>query len=258
MPTWKDELYLEYHRGVFTTQANHKRNMRDSEEWLLDAEKYASLAWLDGKPYPAEELTSAWKHVLFNQFHDLAAGSGIGIIYKEAQKDYDQVHWAADEVSGDALSALAAQVDTRVQRRRSGRRLQFAGMGARRCSGSIGTDAFASQRDFAAGFKGARRAFAGRVGGPRRRTPTSCLFDVQSMPSLGYAVLHAVPGKREFSSDLKTQRTDAWRTGCCASRSIAQDGLHHFALRQGHRFESIAAGGCGNELQAFKDTPKAV
>jgi len=43
IPTWNDELYLEYHRGVFTTQANHKRNMRDSEEWVLNAEKYASL-----------------------------------------------------------------------------------------------------------------------------------------------------------------------------------------------------------------------
>ena len=30
IPTWKSELYFEYHRGVFTTQANHKRNMRES------------------------------------------------------------------------------------------------------------------------------------------------------------------------------------------------------------------------------------
>ncbi len=32
IPTWKDELYFEYHRGVMTTQADHKRNMRESEE----------------------------------------------------------------------------------------------------------------------------------------------------------------------------------------------------------------------------------
>ena len=82
IPTWKDELYFEYHRGVMTTQANHKRNMRESEEWVLNAEKYASLAWLDGRNYPDTELTDAWKHVLFNQFHDLAAGSGIGVIYR--------------------------------------------------------------------------------------------------------------------------------------------------------------------------------
>jgi alpha-mannosidase len=77
VPIWNDELYLEFHRGVFTTQSNHKRNMRESEEWVLNAEKYASLAWLDGQRYPADELTGAWKKVTFNQFHDLAAGSGI-------------------------------------------------------------------------------------------------------------------------------------------------------------------------------------
>ncbi len=96
-PRGRSELYLEYHRGVFTTQANHKRNMRDSEEWVLNAEKYASLAWLERRactPRPTR-LTDAWKLVLFNQFHDLAAGSGIGVpSIAEAQKDYDQVRWS--------------------------------------------------------------------------------------------------------------------------------------------------------------------
>ena len=65
IPTWKSELYFEYHRGVMTSQANHKRNMRDAEEQVLNAEKWASLAWLDGKNYPAEEITEDWKKVLF-------------------------------------------------------------------------------------------------------------------------------------------------------------------------------------------------
>ena len=103
IPTWKSELYFEYHRGVLTTQANHKRNMRDAEVEVLDAEKWASLAWLDGKAYPGSELTEDWKKVLFNQFHDLAAGSGIGVIYKDAQKDYDVVRWSTNEISAGAL-----------------------------------------------------------------------------------------------------------------------------------------------------------
>ncbi len=49
IPTWKSELYFEYHRGVMTTQANHKRNMRESSEEVLNAEKWSSLAWLDGQ-----------------------------------------------------------------------------------------------------------------------------------------------------------------------------------------------------------------
>jgi len=103
IPTWKSELYFEYHRGVMTTQANHKRNMRDAEEQVLNAEKWASLAWLDGKSYPGAELTEDWKKVLFNQFHDLAAGSGIGVIYKDAQKDYDVVRWSTNEIGTAAL-----------------------------------------------------------------------------------------------------------------------------------------------------------
>jgi hypothetical protein len=48
--------------------------------------------------YPGAELTEDWKKVLFNQFHDLAAGSGIGVIYKDAQKDYDVVRWSTNEI----------------------------------------------------------------------------------------------------------------------------------------------------------------
>ena len=61
----------------------------------------SSLRWrgCEGKPYPGDELTEAWKKITFNDFHDLAAGSGIGIIYKEAQQDYDQVRWATNEIS---------------------------------------------------------------------------------------------------------------------------------------------------------------
>ena len=90
IPVWNDELYLEFHRGVFTTQATHKRNMRESEEELLNAEKWSSIAWLSPGPRTRRSpLNEAWKKVLFNQFHDLAAGSGIAVIYQDAQKDYD-------------------------------------------------------------------------------------------------------------------------------------------------------------------------
>jgi alpha-mannosidase len=112
LPTWKDELYFEYHRGIFTTQAAHKRNMRTSEVATLDAEKLASLAWLDGKPYPADQLTENWKKITFNQFHDLAAGSGIGVIYKDAQKDYTELFHVDHEVSDASLNTLAATIDT--------------------------------------------------------------------------------------------------------------------------------------------------
>jgi len=112
IPTWKSEMYFEYHRGVMTTEANHKRNMREAEVEVLDAEKWASLAWLDGKSYPGTELTEDWKKVLFNQFHDLAAGSGIGVIYKDAQKDYDVVRWSTNEIDAGALEVANERINT--------------------------------------------------------------------------------------------------------------------------------------------------
>src|SRR5208337_5215045 len=42
VPTWNDELYFQYHRGVMTTQAETKRRIRRSEENLLNAEQLSS------------------------------------------------------------------------------------------------------------------------------------------------------------------------------------------------------------------------
>ncbi len=256
IPTWKDELYLEYHRGVFTTQADHKRNMRDSEEWVLNAEKYASLAWLDGREYPATELTDAWKHVTFNQFHDLAAGSGIGVIYREAQKDYNQVHWSTDEISTKSLKTVAARVDTRATAggvpvlvvnplawQRNGLVEVEVQMPSAAAEGvSIVTD------------KG--RVLPSEVLHSDKATGTyRLLVRTEDVPSMGYQVLRAVPGRRTFPTDLKASGTtienaalrvtvDA-TTGCMTSLFDKQ-----------HNYETLAAGACGDELQAFKDTPK--
>ncbi len=60
----------------------------------------------------ADELTEDWKKVLFNQFHDLAAGSGIAVIYKDAQKDYDWVRMSTDEISAGALETVAERIGT--------------------------------------------------------------------------------------------------------------------------------------------------
>src|SRR5580658_1184723 len=112
IPTWDSELYFEYHRGVMTSQANHKHSMRTAEEEMLNAEKWSSLAWLDGAKYPADELTEDWKKVLFNQFHDLAAGSGIADIYKDAQKDYAWVRMSTNAISEGALETVTDHIDT--------------------------------------------------------------------------------------------------------------------------------------------------
>jgi alpha-mannosidase len=255
IPTWKDEMYLEYHRGVMTTQANHKRNMRESEEQALNAEKYASFAWLDGDAYPNAELTEAWKKITFNDFHDLAAGSGIGIIYKEAQDDFDQVRRATNEVSAKALHTLAAGVNTRGAGEVPV--LVFNPLAWPR-SGVVIVDVQlpeASTNGVSVADAHGRALPVSVLSSDARTNAYKLLVDVKDVPSMGYEVLHVSAGAKPFVSDLKasgtTMENAALRvvvdpaTGCITSL---------FDKRAS--FESIAKGACGNQLQTFKDTPK--
>jgi len=112
LPTWNGELYFQYHRGVLTTQAETKRRIRRSEETMLNAEKFASLALLDGRPYPQEEMNRAWKRLLFDHFHDIMPGSGIGVNYLDARRNLRDVQRAGREIIDLSLKEIAAHVNT--------------------------------------------------------------------------------------------------------------------------------------------------
>jgi alpha-mannosidase len=113
LPVWRDELYLETHRGTYTSQAETKRNNRQSEVLLLNAEKFASLARLFGHAYPQSELDAAWKKVLFNQFHDILPGSSIAAVYRDAARDYAEVRRIGREVLSEAMRELADRIHTK-------------------------------------------------------------------------------------------------------------------------------------------------
>ena len=115
IPTWKNELYFQYHRGVFTTQAETKKRIRHAEETLLDAEKYAALAHLFQRAYPREELTGAWKGLLFDQFHDIMPGSGIAVNYLDAKLDLAVVEQTGGDIVSRSLKEISARIDTRHQ-----------------------------------------------------------------------------------------------------------------------------------------------
>jgi len=112
VPIWKDELYFQYHRGVMTTQAETKRRIRRTEETLLNAEKFASLALLYGRSYPREEFEFAWRNLLFDHFHDIMPGSGIAVNYLEAKRNLQDVHRAGREIIEGALGELSAHINT--------------------------------------------------------------------------------------------------------------------------------------------------
>jgi len=287
IPTWKSELYFEYHRGVMTTQANHKRNMREAEEEMLNTEKWASLAWLDGKSYPAAELTEDWKRVLFNQFHDLAAGSGIAQIYRDAQKDYDVVRLSTDEISRASLETVIEGIDTQGDGTPV---VIFNPLGWTR-TGKVRIKAQVPYKD-GYHFRVVPPRASGLVVYPSRvswdkQTGVAEMDADVEVQALGYAVYRLVleadnagnSGNavalipQSFESETlirirnsKLQLIVDKATGCITSLQL------HWTQERSQKWttveegvapssqtvtvETVAPGGCANELQAFKDTPK--
>ncbi len=112
LPVWNGELYLEYHRGTYTTQARNKRANRKSEFLLHDAEFLAAYAnQLDADyEYPYEEFTEAWKIIALNQFHDIIPGSSIKAVYEESLQQYEQLRQNVTKIRKQALAMIAAKL----------------------------------------------------------------------------------------------------------------------------------------------------
>ena len=115
LPVWNGELYLELHRGTYTTQSRTKRANRKSEFLLHDAEFLATFASLldPSYPYPASELRKAWELVCLNQFHDIIPGSSIGQVYIESQQQYTDIFQKASALREAALAVISNQVSER-------------------------------------------------------------------------------------------------------------------------------------------------
>ncbi len=110
LPTWDGELYFQYHRGVQTTQSETKRGNRKNEVLILNAEKLASIDSLLGAAYPQAGFNTSWEKILFNQFHDVLPGSGIGINYVDAARKYAETSRFSNDTTEAALDDIATRV----------------------------------------------------------------------------------------------------------------------------------------------------
>jgi alpha-mannosidase len=135
LPIWVGELYLELHRGTYTSQAKTKCGNRKSEILLRDAEflDAVTLALAPGRKETAANprravydvtglgephsethrfaLDRAWKLLLLNQFHDIIPGSSIHWVYQDSARDYETIRELGESVRDSALSTLESLVD---------------------------------------------------------------------------------------------------------------------------------------------------
>ena len=263
LPVWNDELYYEYHRGVFTTQAQTKRYNRKSEILLANAEKFSALGQLFGRPYPQKELSESWKKVLFNQFHDILPGSSIPVVYLDAARDYGQVECAVNNILDDSLRQLAAQVNTNGQ---GIPLVVFNPLTWPRTEVVEVEVGFPSlTRDFAVTNSQGKPVIHQIVGRDDQLRKIKFLFLAQDVPSFGYKTFHVVPAPRtataarpQPASSLKVDAQALTLENEFFKVKIgAASGLIESLYDKANAREVFDPSRRGNLLQTFVDKPKA-
>ena len=111
-PRWVGELYLEFHRGTYTSIAKVKKSNRYSEFLLGAAEALSATHQTFGGDYDAEGLNRIWRVLLHNQFHDILPGSSIEPVYRGTDKDYAEISAFGNTLVTEKLRALAGQMNT--------------------------------------------------------------------------------------------------------------------------------------------------
>ena len=112
LPVWDGELYLEYHRGTYTSQAQVKRANRLAELLYREAEWLCAMAdtLTSEAAYPHAALDEGWKLLLLNQFHDILPGSSIRQVYEDAAQDYARI----DAIGREALLGAVGRLLGRI------------------------------------------------------------------------------------------------------------------------------------------------
>ncbi|HIK36993.1 MAG: alpha-mannosidase [Geminocystis sp.] len=123
-PIWKDELYLEFHRGCYTTHGDQKYFNRYSETLLYQAELFATIATIlkqkhflkqhhfsanstEGD-YSPNIIESLWQKVLVNQFHDILPGTSIAPVFTTANRLWQEVITTAKTIITQSLKSISA------------------------------------------------------------------------------------------------------------------------------------------------------
>jgi alpha-mannosidase len=108
---------LQHHaQGCYTTHAEIKRLNRRTEHALMTGERFATLAWLlFDHPYPQREIEKAWKDLLYNQFHDILAGTSIESSYEDSRDQIGGAKHVAQYILNESLHVLARHIDTSAE-----------------------------------------------------------------------------------------------------------------------------------------------
>jgi alpha-mannosidase len=247
VPVWNDELYLEFHRGCYTSHADQKRYNRRCEHLLTEAEMFSAIATLTtNSPYPKTELEIAWKKVLFNQFHDILPGSSIPEVFVDANQEWELAQQTALDLREKALGAIAAQVNLQFPPARNAVPLiVFNSLNWQRMNELVSWEipdhlpTTGTIRD---------KHGMGEVSYCEGRT----IYFMPSIPSVGYCMYWYAPFARD-KSGIKLDRSKDWilDSGYLRAEICSKTGTLKSVWSCSDAREILR--GAGNQLQFFQD-----
>lgn len=108
---------LQHHaRGCYSVHSEIKRLNRQCEHALMTAERFATAAWLlEAHPYPQDDIEKAWKDVLYNQFHDILAGTSIESSYQDSRDQLGAARHRAHIITNEAVQRIARTINTTAE-----------------------------------------------------------------------------------------------------------------------------------------------
>jgi alpha-mannosidase len=248
LPVWDGELYLEYHRGTYTSQAYNKWANRQAEMLYHHAEWLSTLGDLltGSDAYPDEALRSGWERILLNQFHDILPGSSIAEVYEDSRADY-----AAILATGREVVAVAQERLLAAMARDSAGVVVFNG-----CSWARdGLVALPWSDELARGWlvdAGGARVVTQQVSGERGDL---LLLQARDVPALGYATFSLGDGEPApvepppLSVSARELENDDYR--------LELDGQGRLVSLYDKRYRREVLAGPANVFQTFVDRPMA-
>ncbi len=244
--TWDGELYLEYHRGTYTSQAYNKRTNRRLELLYRETEWFGSLvsiAQSDWSAYKQAELNEGWKIILRNQFHDIIPGSSIKEVYEDSRVEYEEAERLADA----ALQSYADRAIVKPEKTGSFTILNSASWERRDLVEIPVSEGMEAGTWIDAEGKTVRAQL----------TEGQWLVAAPDAPAMGMAVIRFVLGSTAaFGSSPFTLQTSGIRTPYYEIEWNEYGQLTRIYDLEARR-EVLAAGKNGNVLQVFEDKPLA-
>lgn len=242
LPKWSGELYLEYHRGTYTSMARNKRDNRKSELLYTELEKWHSIAKSFGSDYPKDTIDKHWRTILLNQFHDILPGSSIKEVYDVTAEEYAEVLADGEALRQQAFDAIATQISTPqktavVFNAQAHKRSDIVSL---QIQSEIQNPIFQDQEG---------KAYVGQVVGEKQ-----AIFYAEDLPATGYKTFHVSDSKHTLAGDELQISVDKLENRYFVIR-LDDKGQFTSCFDKVANREVFKAGEKANVLQAFEDKP---